>query len=404
MYESKNLLRIFLVLMVLAGTDAAMAEQVNKAESVEPTTNRWSLKRANDWYAEQRWLVGCNFIPSTAINQLEMWQGNTFDPETIDRELGWAAGLGFNVVRVYLHDLAYEQEPEGFMKRMDQFLAIADKHGIKVLFVIFDDCWLAEPKAGKQPEPLKGVHNSGWLESPGLPQLKRYPTDAKLRQRLEKYVTAVITRFRDDERILMWDMYNEPGGWWYMRGNKPGEFTKGLTKELCVPLLRDAYIWARKVNPSQPLTSCWNRGDYEVEAALTWADIVTFHHYGKPESLENLISKLKSQSSGRPIICTEYLFRTGGDTFEVTLPVLSKHGMGAINWGLVAGKTNTMWGWSSWGKPGTEEPKVWFHDILRKDGSPYDEGEAAFLKSYIKQQRGCIGQTQKGKEATGAED
>lgn len=378
---------LLIVLMVMVGGNEAMAERVNKVDSIDPVTNRWSSKRASQWYDVQPWLVGCNFIPSTAINQLEMWQSDTFDHATIDRELGWAAELGFNVVRVYLHDLAYEQGPEGFLKRMELFLKIADKHDIKTLFVIFDDCWIAEPKAGKQPEPLPGVHNSGWLESPGLPQLKRYPTDAKLRKRLEKYATAVMTRFRDDERILMWDIYNEPGGWWYMRGSKPGEFTKGLTNELCVPLLRDAYIWARKVNPSQPLTSCWNRGAFEVEAALKWADVVTFHHYGNPVGLEKLIAKLKSKAPNRPMICTEYLFRAGGDTFQASLPVLSKHGIGAINWGLVAGKTNTMWGWSSWVKPDPKEPAVWFHDILRKDGSPFDRNEAVFLKSYIKQQR-----------------
>lgn len=381
----KNVKIVFFLLSITV--NAVAISDNNKSVKVEPTTNRWSVERANEWYVKQPWLVGCNFIPSTAINQLEMWQEDTFDAETIDRELGWAAGLGFNVVRVYLHDLAYEQDPEGFLKRMDKFLAIADSHGIKTLFVIFDDCWIAEPKAGKQPEPLPGVHNSGWLESPGLPQLKRYATDAKLRKRMEKYATAVMKRFGNDQRVLMWDLYNEPGGWWYMRGSKPGKFTKGLTNELCLPLLRDAYIWGRKVNPSQPLTSCWNRGAFEVEASMKWADVVTFHHYGNPGSLEKLIAKLKSEVSDRPFICSEYLFRAGGDTFQASLPVLSKHNIGAINWGLVAGKTNTMWGWSSWIKPDPKEPVVWFHDILRKDGRSFDKKETEFLKSYIKQQR-----------------
>lgn len=356
-------------------------------KTIRGNVNRWSSEKANQWYAKQPWRVGCNFIPSTAINQLEMWQADTFDPETIDRELGWASKLGMNIIRVYLHDLAYNQDPEGFLERMDRFLRIPDAHGIKTMFVIFDDCWLAEPKAGKQPEPLPGVHNSGWLESPGLPQLKRYPTDAKLRQRLERYVTAVMTRFGDDKRILMWDLYNEPGGWWYRRGKKPNQFEKGLTNELCLPLLRDVYTWGRKVNPSQPLTSCWNRGAYEVEAAFKWADVITFHHYGNPDALENLIAKIKREAPHRPILCTEYLWRTGGDTFQASLPVFRKHRIGAINWGLVAGRTNTMWGWGSWDSPDPTEPKVWFHDILRKDGTPFDEDEATFLQSITKQGR-----------------
>jgi len=348
---------------------------------------RWSVEKAKEWYAKQPWLVGCNFIPSTAINQLEMWQEDTFDPETIDRELGWAAALGFNVVRVYLHDLAYDQDPDGFLQRMDQYLSIADSHGIRTMFVIFDDCWLDDPKPGKQPEPWTGVHNSGWLESPGLPQLKGYPTDENLRLRLEKYAKAVLTRFNQDERVLMWDLYNEPGGWWYRRGKEPGEFKKGLTDSLCLPLLNDVYTWARQVNPSQPLTTCWNRGAYEVDAAFKQADITSFHIYGSAASAEKLIQKLKECAPDRPIICTEYLYRGGDCRFQNYLPLLAKHGIGAINWGLVAGKTNTMWDWWSWEKPDGSEPKVWHHDILRNDGTPFDENEAAFIQKIIKQER-----------------
>ena len=96
------------------------------------------------------WSFGCNFIPSTAINQLEMWQADTFDPETIDRELGWAAGIGMNLVRVYLHDLLWLDDKNGFLERMERFLEIASSHGIKAMFVFFDDCWRDEFKSGKQ--------------------------------------------------------------------------------------------------------------------------------------------------------------------------------------------------------------------------------------------------------------
>ncbi len=348
---------------------------------------RWSQEKANEWYAEQPWLVGSNFIPSSAINQLEMWQENTFDPETINRELGWASELGFNVVRVYLHDLAYEQDPSGFLQRIDQYLKIADSNRIRTIFVIFDDCWLDDPKVGKQPEPWAGVHNSGWLESPGLPQLKRYPTDKNLRLRLEKYSKAVLTRFKQDERVLMWDLYNEPGGWWYHRGNEPGEFEKGLTNSLCIPLLNNVYSWARQVDPSQPITTCWNRGEHEVDAAFNKADIVTFHSYGSISYLENLIQKLREGAPDRPIICTEYLNRSGDCRFQNYLPILAEQKIGAINWGLVAGKTNTMWPWRSWEKPDQEEPKEWHHDILRQDGTPFDKEETAFIQSIIKQER-----------------
>ena len=370
-----------LALLVLAGKCLTAEEPRSQPSDPNQARGRWPCEKANQWYAEQPWLVGCNFIPSNAINQLEMWQADTFDAETIDRELQLAAGLGFNVVRVYLHDLAYEQDPDGFLNRVEQFLKIADRHGIKTLPVIFDDCWLAEPKAGRQPQPWPGVHNSGWLESPGLPQLERYPHDPALRQRLEKYVKAVLNRFGKDPRVLMWDLYNEPGGWWYRRGEKPGSFQKGLSAELCLPLLRDVYRWARQVKPSQPLTTCWNRGAYEEEPSLEWADVVTFHHYGDPAALEKLIDKLRQGAPNRPLICTEYLYRDGGSRFQTHLPLFRKYRIGAVNWGLVAGKTNTIWGWESWSRPCTPEPKAWHHDIFRKDGTPFDEKEVALIRS-----------------------
>ncbi len=127
----------------------------------------WPLERAAAWSREHPWLVGCNYIPSTAINQLEMWQADTFDPATIDRELGWAEGLGFNSVRVFLHDLLWEQDAPGFLGRMDRFLEIADRHRIGVVFVVFDAVWDPIPQLGEQRAPKPGLHNSGWVQSPG---------------------------------------------------------------------------------------------------------------------------------------------------------------------------------------------------------------------------------------------
>src|SRR5947207_11430450 len=135
---------------------------------VNAQSNIWSAKKANDWYKQQGWLVGCNFLPSTAINQLEMWEAQTFDTVTIKRELGWAEGLGFNTLRVFLHNLVWENDPSGFKERVNIFLNIASRHHIKPLFVFFDDCWNPEPAYGKQPLPKRGVHNSGWMRSPNM--------------------------------------------------------------------------------------------------------------------------------------------------------------------------------------------------------------------------------------------
>ncbi len=354
-------------------------------KNISTNQGRWTIEKANEWYAKQPWIVGCNFIPSTAINQLEMWQKNTFDPTTIDKELGWAENLGFNTVRVYLHDLAYAEEPEGFLNRLDKFLDIANSHKIRTIFVIFDDCWLDNPKQGIQPEAWEGVHNSGWVQSPGLSQLKHYSNDTRIRTRLETYTKAVLERFKNDKRVLMWDLYNEPGGWWYRRGEKIGKFEKGLVDSLCIPLLNDVYRWSRQINLTQPRTTCWNRGAYEVAAAFNQADIITFHHYGSVQETENLINKIKKEVLNRPIVCTEYLSRGYDSNFQTHLPFFKKHKIGAINWGLVSGKTNTIWAWDSWEKPNPAEPKVWHHDILHKNGTPFNTEEINFIQTITKE-------------------
>ena len=322
----------------------------------------WTATQANDWYNKQPWLIGCNFIPSTAINELEMWQAETFDPKTIDRELGWAQDLGFNVVRVYLHNLAWETDKEGFKKRIREFLTITEKHKIKVLFVLFDDCWLPDPKPGKQPEPIPGVHNSGWLRAPG----PAIVGDAEKWDVLELYVKDILIQFRNDNRILMWDLYNEPGN-------------SDMT-EISFPFMQEIFRWAWSVRPSQPLTcATWNGGEkfkrYN-DFQLQNSDVITFHNYSDAKNLEAEILRL--QKHGRPLICSEYMARTNHSTFEKNLPVLKKYKVGAINWGLVSGKTNTIFPWGS--KEGTPEPAVWFHDIFRKDGSAFSEKEVKLIK------------------------
>src|SRR5262245_31644487 len=198
--------------------------------------DRWPAAKADAWYQKQPWLVGCNFIPSTAINQLEMWQADTFDPKTIDRELGWAADMGFNTMRVFLHDLAWEDDAAGFKKRINQYLEIPDKHQTRTLFALFDDCWNTNPKVGKQPEPVPGVHNSGWVQSPSSAVV----VNPKEWDRLERYVKDIVGTFGKDKRVLFWDLYNEPGN------------TKLDDKSL--PLLKEVFRWARAAKPEQPLS------------------------------------------------------------------------------------------------------------------------------------------------------
>jgi hypothetical protein len=328
---------------------------------------RWSQEKANSWYAQLPWLVGCNFIPSTAINQLEMWQEDTFDSETIEKELGWAAGIGFNTVRVYLHDLAWEADAEGFKRRIDRFLEIAARNGIKPLFVIFDDCWNADPEIGPQPEPVPSVHNSGWLQSPGLAIVN----NPECWERLGRYVVDVVGAFAQDDRILMWDLYNEPGN--------SGNGAKSL------PLVKQVFEWAGHTDPSQPLTAgVWaafpELDDFQVAAS----DVITFHNYEPADHVSQQIAELGQD--GRPLICTEWMARSRGSLVETNLPIFQQENVSCINWGLVAGKTNTIWPWGT--EEGAPEPDLWFHDLFRRDGTPYSEKEIALFKKLTSERNG----------------
>lgn len=339
----------------------------------------WSKKKANQWYNQQPWLAGCNYIPSTAINQLEMWQQQTFDAQTIDKELGWAGALGFNVIRVYLHDLLWQQDSEGFLKRVDHFLAIADRHKIKVVFVLLDSVWNPLPSLGKQPEPAAHVHNSGWLQSPHIELLK----DPSRHNELEPYIKGLLERFKRDKRILLWDMYNEPGNANAVSYKKYEPENKA---ELALLLLNKLFKWAREVNPDQPLSVCLWNGDWHEDKldalnrfTLDNSDIITYHHYGPFASMKEATKLLMKHH--RPLICTEYMARPTGNTFMYVLPLLKKHKIGAVNWGFVSGKSQTIYPWDSWTKTYTCEPKPWFHDILRTDGTAYDKNEVEFIKT-----------------------
>ena len=287
--------------------------------------------------------------------------------------------------RVYLHNLLWDQDSTGFLKRVEQYLAVADSLGIKTMFVLLDDLWHPVPRLGKQPEPVPHVHNSGWVQAPGAEILG----DSTRHDELEDYIKGVISKFADDERVAVWDLYNEPDNVADREGRAHLEVKNKHIYSLA--LLRKVFGWAREVNPSQPLTSGLWQGDIEnwgepdqlpdVDRFMVEnSDVISFHAYdGDMNRVRKKIEELKSYN--RPILCTEYLARGGGNTFQNVLPIFKEHKVAAINWGLVAGKTNTIYPWNSWNSTYTSEPSVWHHDVFRKSGEPYDQEETAFIKN-----------------------
>ena len=346
---------------------------------------QWTAAEANAWYAKQAWPVGSNYIPKDAINPLEMWQADTFDAKEIDWELGLAEKTGMTTMRVFLQDQLWTQDSAGFLKRMDIFVEIAHRNHIKPLFVLFDSCWDAHPHLGKQPDPRPGLHNSGWVQSPGIDRLTNiadYPE-------LEAYVKGVVGHFAKDDRVMGWDVWNEPheGGTDTIHSADDGA--------LVARLLPQVFAWARAADPVQPLTSgVFDGGDWSPanEAKLTaiqrtqieQSDVLSFHSYSWPEEFEARIKQVKSY--GRPVFCTEYMARGAGSTIDGSLPLGKHYRVAMYNWGFVDGKTQTRFPWDSYQHPYTDrEPTVWFHDLFHGDGTPYRQREIDIIRTLTAQ-------------------
>jgi hypothetical protein len=370
-------------ILVLAFLLVFQSCSVHKPVSSKKGREIWTPAQASQWYAQQGWLVGVNFMPSTAINQLEMWQAATFDTATINRELGWARSLGMNTSRVFLHDLLYQEDSLGFYQRIDTFLKIAARHQIRPMFVLFDSCWDPFPQTGPQRAPKPHVHNSGWVQSPGQNALKdpaQYP-------RLERYVKGVIKRYARDKRVLVWDLWNEPDN-----GTGPSYEKVELPNKvaLVTPLLQQSFAWARAANPTQPVTAAIWAGDWSSHDKLKpieklmieQSDVISFHNYDKGPEFEKRIIWL--QRYQKPLLCTEYMARPNGSTFESFLPIAKKYRVAMYNWGFVNGKTQTIYPWDSWTKTYTAEPPLWFHDIFRQDGTPYRAEEVQLIRELTK--------------------
>jgi hypothetical protein len=339
---------------------------------------RWTEARANAWYDQQPWLVGANFIPSDAINEFEMFQATTFNPALNDKELGMAESIGMNTVRVFLQDQLWLSDAPGFQRRLNEFLTIAARHHIKPLLVLFDSCWEPNPHLGPQHPPIPGVHNSGWVQSPGKERLLNHAVEPELKA----YVQGVVGAFANDDRILGWDVWNEPdnGG-----RDKPVDVAAKVKR--VNELLPQVFVWARSAHPTQPLTSgVWtgNWSDPAMESVTTKiqlaeSDVISFHNYDWPEGFEARVKSLRPLH--RPLLCTEYMARGSGSTFDTILPIAKQDRVAAINWGLVAGRTQTYLPWDSWTRPYVQEqPTIWFHEVFRQDDKPYRQHEVDLMR------------------------
>lgn len=330
----------------------------------EEPGGRWSEQRIRTWYEGLGTVKGVNYIPRTAVNSVEMWMESTFDPDVIDEELGWAREMGYNNIRVQLQFVVWQDDPEGFLGRLDRLLEIAAKHGLRMVPVLFDDLNLAHsaPQVGEQPAPIPGEHNARWVPSPGAEMVKdrsRWPG-------LEKYVKDVLGRFKRDDRVLYWDLYNTAGNGGLWEGS--------------LPLLDQTFRWARAVNVSQPLAvAAWKDFGSAMSARkLERSDLITFQSFDNVESIEAQLQLL--QRYRRPIICSDWLMRQVGNDFEQVLPLFATQRVGWFNQGLVSGKTHKTIQDARYRSE--KSPDVWQQDVLQKDGTPYSEREVELIQGF----------------------
>ena len=326
----------------------------------------WPREKAHAWYSRQPWMLGFNYVPSTAGNTTELWQADTFDLPTIQREVGWAQSIGYNAMRLFVQYLVWKADPIGLSERFDQVLAIAAAKGISVVPVLFDDCAfgdppLPDPYLGKQKEPTPGMILPSWTPSPG----RKLGLDPAERPMLARYVQEFIGTCRTDPRILFWDLFNEP-----MNHAKVGDGS----------FITDAFGWARAAEPTQPITvGTFNNENPQFNDLLySQSDLLTFHAYTDAAGLRAAIEALKPR--GYPIICTEWMARFYKSSFETDLPVFRDAGVGCFQWGLVNGRTQCQFPWHN--KPGDSVHELgWFHDILHPDGSPYRPAEIGVIST-----------------------
>ena len=269
---------------------------------------------------------------------------------------------------------------------MDRFLAIAASHHIRPIFVLFDSCWDPNPKLGPQRPPIPGVHNSGWLQAPGKAML----VDPAQYPHLKGYVEGIVEAFATDQRVLAWDVWNEPDN---DNGSSYGKLEPANKRELVLALLPQVFAWVRAQHPVQPLTSGVWTGDWSSlermspmsRVQIEQSDVISFHNYSWPEEFESRIHQL--EQFHRPLICTEYMARGAGSTFDTILPVAVMYHVAAINWGLVKGRSQTYLPWDSWQHPYINEtPPVWFHDVFYEDGTPYRQREAELIRKATQKQ------------------
>lgn len=350
---------------------------------------RWNKENAKQWREQHGWLCGFNYLPHTAVNWNEMWQAETFDLATIEQELCWAKEIGFNALRTNLPFVVWQQERDALFAHIEAFLGVCQSNNIKVILTLLDDCEFSgeTPHYGEQPAPVPGVHNSRALASPG----REHVMNLAIWPDIERYTKDVLSHFGQDPRVVLWDLYNEPTNRMLFKDGIHREFDEALEAHSHA-LTQKMFEWARHIGPEQPLTVAAWHAELDTpfshptdHLALSESDIITFHAYVPPEAMTR-IADIVSQYQ-RPVLCTEWMARHLGSTYQTQLPTLKQKDIGVFQWGLVRGKTQTWLPWP-WVEVLPTQEGLWFHDLLDEEGRPFDEAEIALIRQCLAELKG----------------
>jgi hypothetical protein len=347
----------------------------------------WSKEKAWEWYDSIPWIRGCNFMSSDCANRIDQWQALGFEGRlaTADRELALAASIGFNSIRLILEFIVWDQEHDGFMERFDRYLSTAYKYNIRSMIVFGNDCM--PPKDENYRPPRLGKQHYDWgyhggrKHSPHAQHNKMGYSlldEPELAERHYKMVREIMEKYKHDPRILIWDLYNEPG--------------HSRREQVTMPHLQKFFEIAREVAPDQPITTGLWRGILSdklspLDELIVWnSDVISYHSYGSYQDNILIIKKLKQY--GRPIINTEWLARMTHNTVQEMFPLFYLEKIGCYNWGFVVGLYQTYEPWNNiWqlydeGKANHVDFTKWLHDLFRPNLRPYDPKEIEIIKRF----------------------
>ena len=358
----------------------------------------WTKERAWEWYRAQPWIRGCNYMPASCANRVDQWQELGCEERfaEMDRELAVAESIGFNTLRILVELQGFGvwlEEHDGFMDRFERALQIMASHKMRAIVVLGNDCM--RPKSIWQlPKPGPQTYDIGYHGGRKQSQHGSFPgeighsqvDDPELKPKFFRMCEELLTKYRDDDRILFWNLWNEPGA--ANRG------------EVSVQPMKELFELAWRIDPKQPLAADLWAGDYGTNEkaknqAQVWAgrlsDIVSYHCYGDYERQVRVIRLLRKRYA-RPMVNTEWLARTINNDVFTSYPLFYIEGIGCTCWGFVAGKYQTYEPWEYMWKEvekGTERSKSydmtkWFHDLYRPSLRPYDPKEIDLIKRFNK--------------------